>query len=70
MLEDKMQKPEYMIMNDSSGFALYRKLFPGEYYWYRKELYRLRKYENELWLRLDIDCNKEVLEETIKELQN
>lgn len=64
-----MQEPEYMIMNDGAGFALYRKLFPGEYFWYRNELHRLRKYENELWLRLDWNDNKGELEAKIDNMK-
>lgn len=36
-----MKKPEYMVINDGPQFTLYRKLFKGEYIWYRDELYRL-----------------------------
>lgn len=42
----------------------------GEEKWYTQEGHRLKWYENKLWLRLDINCNKEALEETIKGLQN
>ena len=62
-----MKKPEYMVINDGPQFALYRKLFKGEYIWYRDELYRLRMYKNELWLKLDTDENKEILEAKIKQ---
>ncbi len=67
MLEVKMKKPEYMVINDGPQFTLYRKLFKGEYIWYRDELYRLRMYKNELWLKLDTDENKEILEAKIKQ---
>lgn len=62
-------KCEYKIVNEGSGYALYRKLFTGEEKWYTEEVHRLKCYGNKLWLRLDLDRNKEVLEETIKELK-
>lgn len=64
-----MSKPEYMIMNEGVGFALFRKLFPDEFFWYRKELYRLKLHENEFWLRLESGTNKDVLQDKIKELR-
>ncbi len=52
-----MNKLQYMIINES----VYRKLEPGEYFYYRHELHRLKKLKNEIWLKLNDDDSKQMI---------
>ena len=57
---------QYIILNESKGYALYRQLDPGEEVWYIHEPYRLRYYEKYLWLRLEYSEDLKKLENQVK----
>ncbi len=63
-----MHHSEYVILNEGTGFALYRRLDPGEERWYMDELHRLKKDGKDIWLHLKSNVNRVELEDFKRKL--
>ncbi|MFV0516539.1 MAG: hypothetical protein ACK5MV_04020 [Aminipila sp.] len=68
--KEDTDSPEYMIINKDKGFALYRKLEPGEWIWYIKEFHRIEVYCGLYWLRLKYHEDRKQLDDFLNIVQH